>query len=211
MKPLERQRQKILVTGFEAFGGRSVNPSNLLLNKISQQCDFVETRVLPVHFENAVSTFMTHWQTHEGNYQAVVLMGQAAGRRGISLERVALNWMRSGKHDPDGNIVPTGRILSEGPDAYIIDFFPDEWRDELNGIGETHISLSAGAYVCNSLYYQVIHHLSGKKVPVLFVHLPLLPEQIGEGDQHSPTMSLDDQNKVVVHLLNLIHELRLSE
>ena len=197
---------KVLVTGFEAFGGRSMNPSQLLLSELVKQCDFVETLVLPVHFENAFATFMKHWNDQEGKYRAVVLMGQAAGRRGISLERVALNWMRSEKQDPDGNIVPTGRILEDAPAAYIVDFFPDDWRDQLNEIGETHISLSAGAYVCNNLYYRVIHHLSDKKVPVLFVHLPLLPEQIIDKDQHSPTMSLDDQNRVLHGLLELIRE-----
>ncbi len=207
MKSNESRKQKILVTGFEAFGGRSLNPSQLLLPEIARSCDFVDTIVLPVHFENSFLTFMKHWQIHESSYQAVVLMGQAAGRRGISLERVALNWMRSDKQDVDGNIVSTGRILEGAPEAFIVDFFPDEWKDILSELGETHVSLSAGAYVCNNLYYRVIHQLSEQNVPVLFVHLPLLPEQISDADQHSPTMSLADQSKVLVKLLDLIRNL----
>lgn len=207
--PHESKQKKILITGFEAFGGRSMNPSKLLLTELIRDHHFVEMLVLPVHFEKAYSTFKQHWHNNNESYQAVVLLGQAAGRRGISLERVALNWMRSEKQDIDGNTVPTGRIQEDAPEAYIVDFFPDEWRDVLNQIGETHISLSAGAYVCNSLYYQVIHHLTGKrKIPVLFVHVPLLPEQISEGDSHSPTMSLTDQRNVLSKLLELIQELK---
>lgn len=209
MKDRSSEQSKILMTGFEAFAGRTLNPSELLLEEIRRDCAYVDTLVLPVHFENAFTTFKNRWgDRRDEDYQAIILMGQAAGRRGISLERVALNWMRSEKHDSEGNIVPTGKILNEAPDAYIVDFFPDHWRELLNEVAETHISLSAGAYVCNSLYFQVIHHLTQKKIPVLFVHLPLLPEQITDTDHHSTTMALADQCKVMRKLLELIREMK---
>ncbi|MGZ3746627.1 MAG: pyroglutamyl-peptidase I family protein [Pseudobdellovibrionaceae bacterium] len=64
------------------------------------------------------------------------------------------------------------------------------------------MSLSAGAYVCNSLYFQVIHNLTKLQIPALFVHLPLLPEQTE--DLSKPFMDLATQRLVVFKLMQLM-------
>ncbi|MGZ3804053.1 MAG: pyroglutamyl-peptidase I family protein [Pseudobdellovibrionaceae bacterium] len=191
---------KMLVTGFEAFGGQQVNPSEIIAKEINSKFSQVDSIVLPVSFSKAYTEFQNQW--HKSSYDAVLMLGQAAGRRAVSLERVALNWMQSRHLDENGDQVKTGRIDHRGPEAYIVDFFSNQWEEILSQEGETVISLSAGAYVCNSLYFQVIHNLTKLQIPALFVHLPLLPEQTE--DLSKPFMDLAIQRQVVFKLMQLM-------
>lgn len=158
--------------------------------------------MLPVSFQKAFPEFKKHWQG-KGPYKAVVMLGQAAGQKAVQLERVALNWMESRHADNDG-LSPAGkRILRDAPDSYIIDFFPSSWLEILDALGPTKTSFSAGAYVCNHLYFQVVHELSSQGLPNLFVHLPLLPAQTQPGDG-TPSMPLETQKRILNELLNLL-------
>ncbi|WP_413291314.1 pyroglutamyl-peptidase I [Bdellovibrio sp. HCB337] len=192
---------KILVTAFKPFLNHSQNCSEVLLRNLQKERDDIEPLLLPVSFQNTFPEFKKHWQ-NRGPYKAVVMLGQAAGRKGVNLERVALNWMESKNPDNDG-LTPSGkRILRDAPDSYIVDFFPSSWLTLLNDLGPTETSFSAGAYVCNHLYFQVAHELKTSNVPNIFVHLPLLPEQAAGSET-----SLDGhtQKQVVHELLNLMH------
>jgi len=165
----------------------------------------MEGLLLPVSFQNTYAEFRKHWLAR-GPYKAVVMLGQAAGRKAVEIERVALNWMES-KHPDNEGITPRGqRIVREAPDSYIMDFFPPGWVDILSQQGPAEISFSAGAYVCNQLYFQVAHELKPLSLPSLFVHLPLLPEQIKPGDP-LPALALETQSRIVSSLLDLIQTL----
>lgn len=187
-------KQKILVTGFKPFGGDTTNISEMVLKELQQERKDIEALILPVSFQNTFAEFKKHWQS-QGPYKAVVMLGQANGREEINLERVALNWMESKLPDNDG-LTPSGkRILRDAPDCYIHDFFPSSWLDILNGIGPTKTSFSAGAFVCNNLYFHVAHELKPAAIPNLFVHLP------------KTTLAPSTQKQVVTELLNLVNTL----
>jgi len=196
---------KILVTGFKPFLHHTQNSSEILLKQLQLERRDIEPLLLPVSFQNSFTEFKKHWQA-QGPYKAVLMLGQASGRTAVSLERVALNWMESKVSDNDG-LSPSGKkILRDAPDSYIVDFFPGNWVDVLKEHGPTFISLSAGSYVCNNLYFQVAHELKPRAIPNLFVHLPILHEQVNENEDKA---SLDGviQKKVLNELLNLLHSL----
>jgi pyroglutamyl-peptidase len=196
---------KILVTGFKPFLHHTQNCSEILLKQLQNERRDIETLLLPVSFQNSFSEFKKHWQA-QGPYKGVLMLGQANGRKEICLERVALNWMESKVADNEG-LSPSGKkIVRDAPDSYIMDFFPGNWAEVLKEHGPTNISLSAGSYVCNNLYFQVAHELKPKAIPNLFVHLPLLHEQVQE-NAGAPSLDGVIQKKVLNELLNMIHSL----
>jgi pyroglutamyl-peptidase len=189
---------KTLVTAFKPFLHHSLNCSEILLMSLQQERRDIEALFLPVSFENSFVEFKKHW-LQQGPYKSVLMLGQANGRKAISLERVALNWKESKNPDNDGECPPGGRILNEAPDSYLVDFFPSEWRERL----AVEISLTAGAYVCNTLYFRVTHELRETGIPALFAHLPLLPEQVTETPE-SPSLDLATQKRIIHRLLDLM-------
>jgi pyroglutamyl-peptidase len=194
---------KILVTGFRPFRNETVNPSERLLAALARDaCDTVDTLLLPVSYQESTSLLREHWLTR-GPYRALLMLGQAGGRKAISLERVALNWSETSFADEDQKLLPPGPLLAGAPAAYIADFFPSSWKTELNEIGPTEISFSAGTYVCNSLYFSAQHLLAETRTPALFVHVPYLPEQT-ESKPEQPSLDFAVQLKVVRRVLQLI-------
>lgn len=174
----------------------------MLLESLRAQRQDIETLILPVSFQQTFEVLQKHWQ-QSGPYKALVMLGQAAGREKVSLERVALNWMESSRPDNTG-VSPQGqRILVTAPDSYLVDFFPASWQDHLQKLGPTEISYTAGAYVCNNLYFKMTHELRGTKTPVLFVHVPLRPEQVS-ADKSVPSLNGALQEKIVGGILDLM-------
>jgi pyroglutamyl-peptidase len=174
--------RRILVTGFIPFLHHSVNSSEQVLAGLKKERTDIETLLLPVSFENSFLELQMHL-TSNAAYDFVIMMGQAKGRASI--------------------------IISGAPDSYIADFFPSDWAEKISagvvdkGSKLAEMSLSAGAYVCNNLYYKAAHALNGSSTKVLFVHLPLLPEQVAE-NVGSPSMDLHTQSRIINELLNLL-------
>lgn len=193
-------KSQILVTAFEPFLDHPQNSSAMLLQHLAQQRQDIETFILPVSFQQTFEVLQKHWK-QSGPYKAVLMLGQAAGRDKVCLERVALNWMESSQPDNTG-VSPQGqRINSEAPDSYLVDFFPSGWRDQLKKIGPTEISYSAGAYVCNNLYFKMVHELRATNTPALFVHVPLRPEQARAGEA---SLNGELQEQIVSGILDLM-------
>jgi len=195
--------KKILVTGFEAFHGQSINPSQKIIENLVPN-ENLKTILLPVHFERAFkllkNTFMA-----EQNVDALLMLGQALSRDSVQLERVALNWVKTNPMDQNSNLIQSGRIDLTGPDAYLNPWIEDEWLSELNQWGPTQISLSAGDYVCNYIYYQSIHQLTQNKIPTLFVHLPGMPEQFNSTQTSlGKPMSFEKQLAIVQKIVQKI-------
>jgi pyroglutamyl-peptidase len=206
---------KILVTGFLPFRNEKINPSERLLTALNSEASSspisqihqmqtlpLETLLLPVNYQDSVVRLREHLHVH-GPYRALLMLGQAGGRKAIRLERVALNWSETSFADEDGNLLPPGPLVTGAPAAYVADFFPASWKTELNEIAPTEISFSAGTYVCNSLYYSAMHLVAAQKTPALFVHVPYLPEQtLNKPEQ--PSMDFALQLKTVRRLLQLM-------
>jgi pyroglutamyl-peptidase len=191
---------KFLVTGFQAFAGDKINPSELLLQELMKSQTPVDTLLLPVSYKNAFPALLKKWKD-DGPYEHLLLLGLAGGRDQVCLERVALNWSETSQPDEDGFRHPVGPLDPTAPTSYVADFFPTDWISELGKIGPVSTSFTAGTYVCNSLYFQARHKFP-PTTSILFVHLPYLPEQVaGKTPPVAASMDLKIQFKIILELI----------
>jgi pyroglutamyl-peptidase len=184
----------ILLTGFEPFGEDTVNPSwlaarqagdllaaeGIAVNALELQCVFGESASA---LTDAIDRL---------NPDIVVCVGLAGGRGRISIERVAINCDDARIPDNKGQRPIDEEVIPGGPAAYFSSLpIKAALRDlQIAGIrGE--VSQSAGTYVCNHLFYALMHSLASKPgIRGGFVHVPYLPEQLSEGST-TPSMPLD--------------------
>lgn len=193
----------ILVTGFRPFLGESVNPSSLLLDWIAESYfSKVDTLLLPVSFEKAPRELMSLLESK--SYDSILLLGQAGGRSRVSLERVALNWVETEHPDEEALLPAMGAIDDSGPSALFSTLPLAEWKTHLTKKNlPVEISLSAGGYVCNYLYYQTLRWLAqkGKKSGVCFIHVPYTPEQV-LSKPGVPSMDISVMKQVLSEILD---------
>jgi pyroglutamyl-peptidase len=167
-------KSKILVTGFEPFGGESLNPSQEIIKILQLNGDFDSPfffALLPVHYEQAQDQLKE--LIHKVKPQRWLGLGQAGGREKLSLERVALNWKEV---DSKNLFVSPEFLRARGIPAYFNSLDLLSLKEKLLSHHiDSEISLSAGAYICNAVYYTWFE--SSPSAEGLFVHLPYLPEQ----------------------------------
>lgn len=198
-----RRLTKILVTAFQPFMGEAVNPSEILLEHINLQYDSeIETLLLPVSFLEAPRALQNHLK--ENNYDLILLLGQAGGRSKVCLERVALNWIESESLDEAGYKPKQGPIVEGADPALFTDLPLTVWKENLSKKNlPVEISVSAGSYVCNYLYYQTLRWRMNtqQSLNVCFVHVPYLPQQTLE-KPNTPSLTLDEMKAVIFEILN---------
>lgn len=200
---------RILVTGFRPFLGESVNPSELCLPALAK-IPGVRTLVLPVEYEGAFRSLRENLESE--TYDGVLLLGQATGAKKIRLERVALNLMDATSADEAGIQHHETSIDPKGPTALLTDLPLREWWTALKDRHAIEISNSAGAFVCNATYYQMLNYLRTRPVaiPMLFVHLPLLPEQLAGKEPGTPSLSLSAAESALREIIALFQRHSLS-
>ena len=173
----------LLITGFEPFGddpgAQLLNPSaSIALALHGQQIGAwrIAGHVLPCEYGRSVRTLRT-W-VREYQPQAIVCLGQAGGRSAISIERIAVNWDDAALLDNAGQQRMGQRILKTAPVAYFSTLPVAAMRDALlvQGI-PAELSSTAGHFVCNHVFFSLMHSLRGQRTPAGFVHVPYLPEQ----------------------------------
>ncbi|PRO64871.1 pyroglutamyl-peptidase I [Alkalicoccus urumqiensis] len=191
-----------MVTGFEPFGRWEENPSEQLVKHLQVNRDpHVEAFLLPVVFHEA-GRKMKELIRHT-NPDAVVMLGTAPGRAAWSIERTAVNTESAPIADNSGE-QPEDRIIEEtGPFAYRTTLPRSRLIQELHAANiPAETSESAGTYVCNSLFYHVMHELNDSYVPAGFIHLPALPSMSLDGKL--PTMPLSMQQEALDTVLNTL-------
>lgn len=186
--------RNVLVTGFGPFGGEPINPAleaiKLLEGRIVGGCRVV-TRELPVTRFEAIDAIVKHiWDTDPA---LVLAVGQAGGRLEITPERVAIN-VDDYRIPDNGGFQPIDEpIVAGGPAAYWSTLPIKAMVVAMRGAGiPASVSNSAGTFVCNHLFYGLMHQLAkaGGKIRGGFVHIPYLPEQAARiGSQ--PSMAVE--------------------
>jgi pyroglutamyl-peptidase len=170
--------KKLLITGFEPFGGEKIHPSweavKLLPEKIG---GFELTKIeVPVVFEKASETVLA--KAEEIKPDAIICVGQAGGRAGVTPEMVAINLRFASIPDNEGNQPKDIPCVDEGENAY---FATLPVRTMVSAVSEASVpcsvSYSAGTYVCNDLIYHVLHRYKESDVKACFIHVPFIPEQ----------------------------------
>jgi pyroglutamyl-peptidase len=177
---------RYLITGFQAFGGDSMNPTELLLKWIQEDASLSSvftTQLLPVEYARAHQLVLD--RPDLDSFAGIFCFGLAGGRSKISLERVALNWIESQQPDNAGELPPVGPIEGGSEKVFINDMNLESLRKDFEAAGvPAEISLSAGGYVCNHLYFHLLKELP--RTPVLFIHVPYLEEQVKGKPLHTP-------------------------
>ena len=191
---------KVLLTGFEPFGKATLNPSGEIVKQISG--DNIVTAILPVAYAQSAEALLALIEQH--NPDVVISLGQAEGRTHVSLERIAINLDDARLADNEGVIRNDVPIVVGGPVAYESTLPIKEIVKAINDAGvPAAVSLSAGAFLCNHVFYVAQDHFKGTKVRSGFVHVPLMDEQAGEFPG-LPTMPLDQMVKAVRTMLEVL-------
>ena len=185
---------KILVTGFDPFGGETVNPSWMAVEKLTDTVPGAEIikRSLPVVWFKALDLLESYIE--ERKPDVVVMCGQAGGADSMRIERVGINLCEARIADNEGLHLVGDPILKDGPNAYFSTF---PYRAMFAAVEEAGIavkhSFSAGAYLCNHVLYGALHLAETKyhDMKAGFIHVPFLPEQVVDKPANTPSMPLE--------------------
>ena len=186
-------KTRVLITAFDAFGGESINSANEAVAQLNFKINNVEIFKLfvPTVFKKSSEAVIEAIEKIKPH--CVLCIGEAGGRECITPERVAINVEDARIKDNEGNQPQDKPIVSEAPAAYFSTLPIKSIVEELKRLCiKAEISNTAGTFVCNHLFYSVMHHISEKKLGTLagFIHVPYLPEQANK--KGLPSMTLDE-------------------
>ena len=195
----------VLLTGFEPFGDETINPSweaVRALQGVRIGGHRIEARCLPVVFGDAIKQLRK--AIAETKPSLVVCVGQAGGRAQLSLERVAINVDDARRPDNAGHAPIDTAIVADGPAAYFTSLPIKRLRQALQRAGiPAEISQTAGTYVCNHVFYGLMHALRNKRgLRGGFVHIPWSPDQAARhaGAPSLPTATVVEALRIIVRV-----------
>lgn len=184
---------KMLVTGFDPFGGESVNPAfeavKLLPDKIAGY-EVVKLEV-PTVFTKSARVLEDAIDREEPD--VVLCVGQAGGRSAMTVERVAINLVEARIPDNDGEQPMDEPVRADGETAYFATLPVKAMAKAMNDAGvPAFVSYTAGTYVCNWLMYNALYLLARKRPEARggFVHVPFATEQVVGKANGMPSMSV---------------------
>lgn len=185
--------KNVLLTGFEPFGGESINPSAEIARQLHGAViagHRVHGALLPCVFGAAITELKK--QVRAAKPVLVICVGQAGGRAEITPERVAINVDDARIPDNSARQPVDRPIVRGGPAAY--------WSTlPIKAIVATlrsqdipaAVSQTAGTFVCNHVFYGLMHELRRqKRVRGGFIHVPFLPEQARKGQPSLPLATM---------------------
>lgn len=185
--------KNVLITGFEPFAGDNRNPSLEVIRALHGEIidhARVITKELPCVFDESLRVLLQ--EVERVNPNIVINLGQEKGRSEIAVERVALNLIDARIPDNKGNQPIDVPVIPDGPVAFWSTLPVKAIVQTLqqNGIPAT-VSQSAGTYVCNYVFYGLMHSIHNRKSSIQagFIHVPALPEQVVGTKQ--PSMHID--------------------
>lgn len=185
---------KVLVTGFDPFGGEKVNPAYEAVKLLPGNIKGTEIVVMeiPTVFKKEGEILEEAIIHHRP--EVVICVGQAGGRSGITVEKVAINLMEARIPDNEGQQPLDESIYSDGKNAYFSTLPVKAMATAICKQGiPARISYTAGTYVCNDVMYRLLY-MADKRYPSLrggFIHVPYLPEQVINLPDGTPSMSAD--------------------
>ena len=182
----------LLITGFDPFGGATVNPSWEAVRQLPEQVGEWKLCKLqiPTVFSLAAETVLK--KATEVGAAAILCVGQAGGRSAVTPERIGVNIRTARIPDNQGNLPQEQPVVPGGADGIFATVNVAAMAQGIRDAGlPGGISNSAGTFVCNDVLYTLQHHYRGTGVKVGFIHVPYLPEQ-GE-----PNLPLDDTVKAL--------------
>lgn len=170
---------KTLLAGFEPYGDRDINNAWEVVKLMKSSPD-VDVLQIPVSFCRAHQVVIE--AISQKDYNLLIMLGETSFTLDkVRMERVAINYKDSTKPDNDGKTAYDQPLIEGAPAAYFTGFpVKRVCSDLVEKDFKVKITNSTGTYVCNSLYYNILHHISQNDIPLtaLFVHLPASTELI---------------------------------
>lgn len=185
--------RKLLFTGFEPFGGETINPSWEAVRQLNGEVIddvTIVAEVVPTVYGKAIATLENLIVTH--NPDIVICVGQAEGRLHMTPERVAINLDDARIPDNGGNQPIDQPIIEDGPVAYWTGLPIKRMVEAMKKSGvPASVSHTAGTFVCNHIFYGLMDYINRTSSSIRggFIHIPLIPEQTV--DKEAPSLSLD--------------------
>lgn len=190
---------KVLITGFDPFGGETINPAWEAVSRLPDRIGDIDVAKLqvPTIFGQSVRLVMQAVLAEKPD--AVICVGQAGGRPAITPERVAVNCMDAPIADNAGYVPQDVPVIPGGPDGYFstLPIKPMVMAIRAEGL-PAGLSDTAGTFVCNQLMYGVLHGIRSLQLPIRagFIHVPFADVQVAgrtRADGSSwPSLSIDD-------------------
>lgn len=199
----------VLLTGFEPFEGESINPSLeavKALHGVAVEDYHIIAKPLPTVFGESIAKL--HTFIEEISPSIVICVGQAGGREGITVERVAINVDDARIPDNIGQQPIDRSIIENGPAAYFSTLPIKAAVENLRQAGiPSSVSQTAGTFVCNHVFYGLMNMIQSCSIKGGFVHIPYLPEQ-AVNHSGKASMSLD---LIVRGLLSIVKTTIVTE
>lgn len=180
--------KKLLITGFEPFGGEATNPSWDAVSRLPTEIGaYALTKLrIPVIFGEAAKAVID--KATKLCPDVILCIGQAGGRNAITPELVGINLRHASIPDNRGNQPKDEPILTGGDCAFFSTLPVRQMASGMNDRGiAAYVSYSAGAYVCNDLLYTLLSHFHSSNTRVGFIHVPYSTDQ-----QKTPAMDIAD-------------------
>lgn len=199
---------KILLTGFEPFNQQPINPSEQIVKTLTEtSIENVELIpvILPVDRFEGPDALIRAYIKHQPD--AAICLGEAGRRAAISVERVAINLLDYRIEDNKGIRVNDKPILPNEAAGFFTTLPARDIVEAMQTAGvPAELSLSAGAYLCNQVFYTIMHYISSYQIeiPAGFIHVPQLPEQVVGERPLPPSMSLETMCKGITIAIQTI-------
>ena len=184
---------KILVTGFDPFGGEPINPAIESVKRLPDNIEGAEIIKLEIPTVRKKSLEKIEKAINEHNPDVILSIGQAGGRFDISIERIGINLDDFRIPDNEGNQIIDEPIFPDGENSYFVKLPVKAMVQNVqkNNIPAS-VSYTAGTFVCNHVLYGVLYLIEkkykGKKSG--FIHIPFLPQQVID-KRNMPSMELN--------------------
>ncbi len=174
----EAKALRVLISGFETFGGLGDNPTELMIQQLQKEPPTIEemsikTVVLPVTYFQSWQKLKEEIETYRPD--VVLSFGYAPSSRYVRLERIGQNYDRGGKDN--AGLSHFGKIIEQDGNETLKAQLPlRELKNYLEERGfEVNMSDDAGGYICNHLFYSLMHHIQNKGIQGGFIHIPNMP------------------------------------
>ena len=170
-------KKRLLITGFDPFGGSKINPSWMAVNMLPEQVgDYVLCK-LPIPTVCGKAAELVLEKAAEFKPDLILCIGLAGGRDAVTPERIAVNIRDAKISDNEGNQPSGDRITADGPAAYFATAPVEKMSGAIRDAGiPSCVSNTAGTFVCNDVLYTLLCRYEGTNVKVGFIHVPNVPE-----------------------------------
>ena len=196
--------KSLLITGFEPFGGETINPSWEAVRRLPDTVGNWAVHKLEIPVVYGIAGEKVATEASRLHPDTILCIGQAGGRSSVTPELVAINLREARIPDNAGNQPSAQPVVPDGLAAYFATVPVRSMVRAMTDAGlPASLSLSAGAFVCNDVFYDLLHRFRDTSVKVGFIHVPFLPEQAKNGAQG---MALENMVQALIICIKTLDE-----